>query len=119
MQGKISVIGEVPVEGTVAPSARGAEVIVAAAGEDVRGAARLAPAAVLLVVDGSPDDVALVLDATLWPRQRVIGVARSEVERAVRAVTTGDEELVHATLRDGECSVTLGRGGILTLHRPG
>ena len=89
MPGKISVIGDVPVEATLPAGRRGARVLVAAAGEDVRAAARLAPAATLLVVDGTPDDVDRVLRDTLWPRQRVRAVPRGEVEQAVREVLEG------------------------------
>jgi hypothetical protein len=89
VRGKISVIGDVPVEPTLPAGRRGARVLVAAAGEDVRAAARLAPAAILLVVDGTPDDVERVLRETLWPRQRVRAVPRDEVERAVREIVEG------------------------------
>ena len=89
MPGKISVIGDVPVEATLPAGRRGARVLVAAAGEDVRAAARLAPAATLLVVDGTLDDVDRVLRDTLWPRQRVRAVPRGEVEQAVREVLEG------------------------------
>jgi hypothetical protein len=113
VQGKISVIGEVPVRATVPEDERGAEVIVAAAGSDVRAAAKLAPAAVLLLVDASPDQVAEALDATLWPGQRVVGVARGDAERAAAAVITGTAAKLRTTLRDGEREVALGRGGIV------
>ena len=89
MPGKISVIGDVPVEPTVPAGQRGARALVAAAGEDVRDAARLAPAAVLVLVDGTPDDVERVLRDTLWPRQRVRAVPRDEVERVVREIVAG------------------------------
>ncbi|HEX8207605.1 MAG TPA: hypothetical protein VF587_16195 [Solirubrobacteraceae bacterium] len=89
MAGKISVIGDVPVEATLPVGRRGARVLVAAAGEDVRDAARLAPAAVLLVVDGTQEDVDRVLRETLWPRQRVRAVPYDEVERAVREIVEG------------------------------
>ena len=89
MAGKISVIGDVPVQATLPAGRRGARVLVAAAGEDVRAAARLAPAAILLVVDGTPDDVERVLRDTLWPRQRVRAVSRDEVARAVREIVEG------------------------------
>ena len=113
MEGKISVIGDVPVSSTLDAGARGAEVIVAAAGEDVGAAVRMAPSAVLLLVDAGPDDVGRVLDATLWPRQRVVGVSRDDVEAAARAVVAGGEVALRAVLRDGERDVTLGRGGVL------
>ena len=113
MAGKISVIGEVPVQATLAAGARGAEVVVAAAGEDVSAAARLAPAAVLVLVDAAPDQVAAALTATLWPRQRVLGVASGDVERVVNAVCEGGEVTVKATLRDGEVEAVVGRGGLL------
>jgi hypothetical protein len=113
VQGKISVIGEVPVRATVREGERGAEVIVAAAGSDVRGAARLAPAAVLLLVDASPEQVAEALDATLWPSQRVVGVPASDLERAAAAVVSGEVVTLRATLRDGDREVALGRGGIV------
>ena len=89
MAGKISVIGDVPVQATLPAGRRGARVLVAAAGEDVREAARLAPAAILLVVDGTPDDVERVLRDTLWPRQRVRSVGRDEVDRIVREILEG------------------------------
>jgi hypothetical protein len=111
--GKISVIGDVPVEATLAAGARGAEVVVAAAGEDVTAAARLAPAAVLVLVDASADQVAAALAATLWPRQRVLGVGRGDVERVVGAVTAGDPVTVKATLRDGDADVVVGAGGVI------
>ncbi|HEX2084647.1 MAG TPA: hypothetical protein VHF89_03115 [Solirubrobacteraceae bacterium] len=111
MAGKISVIGDVPVTATLAPGERGAEVLVAAAGADVLPAARLAPAAMLLLVDAGADDVARALEATLWPRQRVIGVGRDDVERAVRAVVERGEAELRATLRDGEREVTLSPAG--------
>ena len=113
MEGKISVIGDVPVAATLPAGARGADVLVAAAAEDVRAAARLAPAAVLLLVDGTPDDVARVLDATLWPPQRVVGVPRGDVEAAVRAVVSGEPMSMRGALRDGERDVTLTRGGVV------
>jgi hypothetical protein len=89
MAGKISVIGDVPVQATLPAGRRGARVLVAAAGEDVREAARLAPAATLLVVDATPDDIERVLRETLWPRQRVRTVSRDEVERVVREIVEG------------------------------
>ena len=113
MEGKISVIGDVGLSATVAPGERGAEVVVAASGADVSAATALAPAAVLLLVDATPDDVGRVLDATLWPRQRVVGIGREDLEGAVRAVLAGGELAVRATLRDGERDVTLGRGGVV------
>ena len=113
MEGKISVIGEVPVAATLPAGARGADVLVAAAAQDVRAAARLAPAAVLLLVGGSAEDVGRVLDATLWPPQRVLGVSRDDVEVAVRAVVGGEPMALRATLRTGERDVTLARGGVV------
>ena len=89
MAGKISVIGDVPVQATLPAGRRGARVLVAAAGEDVRAAARLAPAAILLVVDGTPDDLERVRRETLWPRQRIRAVGRDEVERVVREIIEG------------------------------
>jgi hypothetical protein len=112
LAGKISVIGDVPVSATLAPGARGAQAIVAAAGEDVRPAVRLAPAAVVLIVDGAPADVERVLATTLLPRHRVLGVARSDAERAAAAATGGEPIELRATLAGGERDVTLGRGGI-------
>ena len=112
MEGKISVIGDVPVEATLAPGARGAAAVVAAAAEDVRAAARLAPAAVLMLVDAAPEDVARALEVTLWPPQRVVGVRRDDAERAARAVVTGEPLTLAVVLRDGERTVTLGRGGV-------
>jgi hypothetical protein len=115
LEGKISVIGEVPVSATVPPGARGAEVIVAAAGEEVRAAARLAPAAVLLLVDASPDQVGGALDATLWGSHRVVGVSRDDAERTARAVAVGELITLRAVLRGGERQVTLGRAGVTAL----
>ena len=86
MEGKISVIGDVPVEATLPAGRRGARVLVAAADADVRDAASLAPAAILLVVDGTPEDVQRILRDTLWPRQRVRVVPRDEVEQAIREI---------------------------------
>ena len=111
MSGKISVIGDVPVAATVASGARGARVLVAPAGADVSAAARLAPAAVLLLVDAGPEDVARALAATLWPSQRVVGVAGADVERAVSALAQGGEVELRATLRGGEADVVLSPGG--------
>jgi hypothetical protein len=113
--GKISVIGDVPVAATLGAGARGADVIVAGAREDVVAALRLAPAAVVLLVDASADDVARALEATLVPRQRVVGVARDDVERAATAVAGGAPIELRATLRDGPAEVTLGRGGIVAI----
>ncbi|HEV2813803.1 MAG TPA: hypothetical protein VGW10_11185 [Solirubrobacteraceae bacterium] len=119
MEGKISVIGDVPVSATLAEGARGADVLVAAANADVLPAARLAPAAVLLIVDGSSDDVARALDATLWPGQRVVGVRSGDVAGAVRAVAGEGEARLRGVLRDGEVDVTLGRGGVRLAKNPG
>jgi hypothetical protein len=110
--GKISVIGEVPVSATLAAGARGAQVVVAAAGEDVRAAVRLAPAAVVLLVDATPDDVRGVLDATLLPSHRVLGVPAADAERAAVAVVTADPLRLRATLGGGEREVTLARSGV-------
>ena len=112
MAGKISVIGNVPVSGTLPEGARGADVLVAARGKDVLPAMRLAPAAVLLLVDADRDEVGRVLDATLQPRQRVLGIAAGDVERAVRALIEGSPTELRVTLRDGERDVVLSRGGI-------
>ncbi|HEX8123604.1 MAG TPA: hypothetical protein VF549_20305 [Solirubrobacteraceae bacterium] len=112
MAGKISVIGDVGVSATLGAGARGADVIVAAAGSDVAAAARLAPAAVLVLVDASADQVAAALSATLWPRQRVVGVAAADAERAVRAVAEGAPVALRATLRDGSHDVVIGPGGV-------
>jgi hypothetical protein len=111
--GKISVIGNTDVTETLAPGARGADVIVAASADGVVDALRLAPAAVVLLVDAAAEDVAAVLDATLAPRQRVVGVARSDVERAAGAACGGPPVTLRATLRDGEREVKLGRGGVV------
>jgi hypothetical protein len=111
--GKISVIGDVGVNATLGAGARGADVVVAAAGSDVVAAARLAPAAVLLVVGADSGEVGRVLDATLWPRQRVAGVRAEDAERAARAVAEGSVVTVRATLRDGEHEVIVGPGGIV------
>jgi hypothetical protein len=114
--GKISVIGEVGVEPTLAAGQRGAQVVVAAAGEDVRPAVRLAPSAVVLLVDASADDVRRVLEATLLPRQRVAGVRRDDAERAAAAVVAADRVDLRATLDEGEREVTLSRGGIVAVR---
>jgi hypothetical protein len=113
VSGKISVIGEVPVSATLTGDARGADVVVAAADADVAAAVRRSPAAVLLLVDAGSEQVARALDATLWPRQRVLGVAARDLDAAVRAVAEGATAQVRATLRDGEREVTLGPGGVL------
>ena len=113
MSGKISVIGDVPVTSTLTQGARGAEVIVAASGDGVRAALRLSPAAVVLLVDASPQDVDEVLRTTLLPSQRVVAVARADVQRAVEAATGGGVVTLRVNLRDGEREVRLGRGGVV------
>jgi hypothetical protein len=118
MTGKISVIGDVPVKATVSQGARGAEVLVAEAGVSVVDAARLAPAAVVLVVDGSPDDVASVLDATLWGSHRVCGVSPDDLEGAIAAVAGEGEVTLRGVLRSGAADVTLGRAGVVRVERP-
>lgn len=112
MPSKISVIGNVPVSATLAAGARGASVVVAAAGEDVRPALRLAPAAVVVLVGGTPADVDRVLTDTLLPSHRLLAVRPEDAERAAAAAAGGDPVTLRATLRDGEREVTLGRGGI-------
>ncbi len=113
MEGKISVIGEVHVSATVPAGARGAEVIVASAGEDVLASARLAPAGVLRLVDGTAEDVTRALEATLWPGHRVVGVRSADVDTAVRAVVSGEQARLDAAVRDGERTVTLARAGVV------
>jgi hypothetical protein len=115
LERSITVIGDVPVTPTLAPGARGAAVVVAAAGEDVRVACRLSPAAVLLLVDATPDQVGEVLDATLCAPQRVVGVPRADAGRVAQALAEGRDVPVRATLRPGPRDVTLGRGGVVSL----
>ena len=113
MERSITVIGDVSVTATLPPGARGAGVIVAAAGEDVRAAARLSPAAVLLLVDATPEQVGAVLDATLVAPHRVVGVARADAERVAQTLAEGRELTVTGTLRSGPREVVLGRGGVV------
>ena len=112
MAGRITVIGEGGVAPTLPEGARGADVVVAAAGADVAEAVRRAPAAVLRLGDAGAEDVARMHDQTSWPRQRVLGVRRRDVETAARAVAEGQEARLRATLRDGEAEVVVGRAGV-------
>jgi hypothetical protein len=113
--GKITVSGEVHLAGfeVLPEGARGAAVVVAGPGGDPVSAARLAPAAVLVLVDGGPDDVAAVLAATLWPRPRVIGVSQADVPAAVRAIAGDSRAVVKVVLADGGRELALGRCGVL------
>ncbi len=78
----------------------------------MRPALRLAPAAVVLLVDAGADDVRSVLDATLLPRHRVLGVAAGDAERAAVAVVTADPLRLRATLDGGAREEVLGRAGV-------
>jgi malate/lactate dehydrogenase len=104
----------------------GSDVVVLAGGE-VRAAAReiarRAPAAVLVVATGDSEaDCAAVLQESLLPRPRVIGVARDDVAAVVEAVLYGGETRVDAAVlcrgelgiddRVATVPVRLGRGGV-------
>ena len=74
-----------------------------------------APAAVLLVV-GGPDRCQAVYEATLFPRQRIVGVADGQLKDAIDSILAerGDEHEVVAMM-DGEFAprrVRLGYRGI-------
>ncbi len=118
MTGKISVIGDVPVKATVSQGARGAEVLVAEAGADVREAARLAPAAVLLIVDGQPPDISRALDLTLWGSHRVCGVSSADLSGAIAAVAGEGDVTLRGVLRSGPADVVLSRAGVVAVERP-
>jgi hypothetical protein len=115
--GKISVSGDVRIDGAdlLPAGARGASAVVVGPGGDAVGAARLAPAGVLLLVDAAPEEVASVLAETLWPRPRVIGVRVDDVPAAVRAAAHGEPLRLTVTMADGEREMVLGRGGVRSL----
>jgi hypothetical protein len=115
--GKITVSGDVRLDGfeILEPGARGATVAVVGPGGDALAAARLAPAAAMLLVDAPPDEVARVLAATLWPRPRVIGVRAADLPDAVHAARGDGERRMRVTLADGERDVTLGLCGVRAL----
>jgi hypothetical protein len=117
MTGKISVSGDVHLEGfeVLDAGARGADAVVVGPGGDAIAAARLAPAAALLLADAPADEVARVLAATLWPRPRVVGVRGDDLGDAVRAVLGRGEIRLRVTLADGERDVVLGRCGVRSL----
>ena len=127
MAGKISVSGDVPLEGfEVLPAGRrGANVAIVGQDGDALEAARLAPASVLLLVDAEPSEVERVLAATLWPRGRVLGVKAADLPVAIRAVLgDGDAELQAVVLcrrpeeKVTEATVTVSVCGALQVGEP-
>ena len=128
MRKNISVIGkgvEIAQElsrfAEVGEDLRGADVVVLAGDGDFTEIARAAPAAALVVAgDAVEERCKEAIEATLFPRARVIGVTDAgQVEAAVESIVLErDDPHDVVALNDGEfsqCSVRLGRGGIREL----
>ena len=108
--------------------------VVVVTGGDVKAAAvaaaRRAPAAVLLVsTEDREADCAVAVGASLFPRARVIGIAREDVPDAVEAVLFGREVDVRAAVprrnegvvehRATIVPVRLGTGGVRRIQDAG
>jgi hypothetical protein len=128
MRKKISVIGkgvEISQElsrfAEVGEDLRGADVVVLAGDGDFSEIARCAPASALVVAgDGVEERCREAIEATLFPRARIIGVAdAAQVDAAVESIVLErDDPHNVVALKEGEFSlrsVRLGRGGIREL----
>ena len=133
MRCKVTVVGEAPslrrelAAGAYAEVASeeglpGSHVVVLAGGVDVAAQARRvasrAPGAVIVVVDG---DVRTVLEASLFPRARVVGVDADAALAAIEAVLYDrrTEVTVHLVGLDDDVvtsAAVLGRQGVRELR---
>jgi hypothetical protein len=94
---------------------RGADVVVLAGEADLEDVRDNAPAAAILVA-GDEERCREVFETTLFPRGRIIGIARGQAQAAADSIIfEKDDEHDVIAMADGEFAprrVRLGRGGI-------
>jgi hypothetical protein len=127
MRKKISVIGKgVKIAAglsriaEVGTDLHGADVVVLAEDGDLADVARSAPAAAVVVTgDGVEDRCSRVLEGTLFPRARIIGVSEAGLDAVVESIVLERDEphdvIAMTDGRFGARSARIGRAGIREL----